>query len=326
MKGQLRRWVAIGCGLALVIVTAVACSSVEDRIENVVTHELEECKQTDDLFHTVRTREGSSFEILAELCHLEPSEVEMTNEWRGTIRTGPLVWLAEEDEGERAVLLRRVAWDELDRAQSYADRDNPSVEDLEAGEEAFATAQEQYGESGWLRLQRLNNLLRLSAEDMSTESDSTLVGSDAEAYLEELVEWADGQDGEGETVAKARLAVIDHVDGYIASQQRSIDTLGSRDDRLEAAADHAEDEGDMESARDYRAELEERREERPEVRERLEERIKLARHEACGYVDDLNVDNVSDDDLRTRVSSTMRNYDCEFDAEEDSDDDESNAD
>ena len=319
VTGQWLQKVATGCVLAAIIGSSLGCSSLEDRIENVVHHELEECKATDDLFHTVRTRTGGSFEILAELCHLEPSEVEMTNEWRGTIRTGPLIWMAEEDQEERAVMLRRVAWDTLDRALSHAGRENPSTEDFEEAERLFAQAQEQYGDSAWVRLERLDNLLRWRGDEMSTDDEESLVGEAAESYLEELIQWAQAAE-DAETIAAARLAVVDHVEGYVSAQQRSIDTLGARDDRIAAAADHAEEEGDMEAAQEYRRELEERQEARPEVRAQLEERIELARREACGYVDAMHVDGVTDDALRQRTSSTMRNFDCDFSAEENEDD------
>lgn len=314
------KWTVRGCGLALVLVMATGCSSTEDRIENVVTHELEQCQETEDVFHTVRTRTGSSFEILSELCHLEPSEVEMTNEWRGTMRTGPLVWMAEDDEEERAVMLRRVAWDELDRAKSYSGRQNPDVEDLETAEQHFATAEEQYGDSSYVRMLRLENLLNLQAEKISSDDVESLVGDAAESYFEEIVAWA-GERDDAETIALARLAIVSHVEDYISRQERSIDTLGARDDRLKAAAEHAEDDGDREAAEEYRQELQERQDERPQVRERLQGRIERAEREACGYTDALNVDNIGDDDLRTRITSTLRAYECDFSATDEDDDD-----
>ncbi len=320
MNGQRMRWIWRGFGLSLVMGIAMGCSSTEDRIENVVTHELEQCKQSDEVFHTVRTRTGSSFEILSELCHLEPSEVEMTNEWRGTIRTGPLVWMAEDDEDERAVLLRRVAWDELERATSYSNRQNPDAEDLQKAEEHFATAQQQYGDSSWVRMQRLENLLNLRAETMSSDDDETVAGTDAEAYYDEVLQWADAGN-DAETKARARLAIVDHIGDYISRQQRSIETLGARDDRLKAAAEHAEDDGDSEAAEEYRQELKKRQEARPEVRETLQKRIDRATREACGYTGGLNVDDISEDALRTRITSTLRDYECDF-SETETDDDE----
>ena len=318
MIGQLPGWATKGCGVVLVLSLAVGCTSVEDRIENVITHELEKCQQSEEEFHEVSTRQGTSFEVLSELCHLEASEVEMTNEWRGTIRTGPLVWMAEEDQEERAVMLRRVAWDELDRALSFANRSNRGAEDFESAERHFAAAEEQYADSQWVRVQRLENLLDFRADSISSDDEQSLVGDDAEAYVAEFIEWAQGRDDQ-EAAMQARMMVIDHVNGYISRQERAISTLGSRDGRLEAAAEHAEEGGDAESAREYREELKQRQEDRPEAKAQLEKRIVDARREGCEYVDALNVDGVDEEGLRTRISSTMRSFDCDFSDEEEED-------
>ena len=305
---MIKRWWLKGLVVATAVST-VACTSMEDRIENVVHHHLEQCKQSDDLFFTVTTRGSGSYEVLAELCHLEPSEVEMNNEWRGTIRTGPLVWLAEEDQDERAVLLRRVAWDQLDRAVSHAGRENPEEEDYEAAERHFSNAEEQYGESSWVKTQRLKNLLAWRGATYSEDDGESIVGDDAEAYLASLIDWANEQ-GDTELVMEARLAVIDQVNTYVERQQRALRGLGSRDEWYEAVARNARNDGDEEAAREYEETLEQRRAERPEAQERLEARILTARREACGYVDQLNVDGVSRDGLRAQISNIRRNYDC----------------
>ena len=299
--------------LACVALLVVGCSSMEDRIENVVEHEIEECKQTDDVFHTVRTQQGQTYEILAELCHLEPSDVEMHNEWRGTIKTGPLTWTAGEDEDERTVFLTRVAWDELDRATSSAGSDD--VETLEEAEEHFANAQDQYGDSAWLRQQRLENLLDLQGEKRDSDAEK-LLGSAVEDYAGEFVAWAQEND-KPEAEAEARLAILDHLQGYMGAQESSIDGLGAQDDRLESALEHAEDEGDTEEAESYREELEERRERRPELREQLKERIANAEREGCGYTDGLNVDGVEDNELRNRITGRLSDFDCDVDVADD---------
>lgn len=313
-------WMMSATALVGVMALLAGCSSMEDRIENVVEHELDECKQADERFHEVTTHGGESYEVLAELCHLEPSDVEMHTDWRGSIKTGPLMWTAEEDQDDSTVYLNRVAWDELDRARSAAGSDDPEV--LEEAEEHFAEAQSQYGDSGWLRLQRLDNLLDLRAERRSDEVGGSLVGDDVDELLAELIDWADSED-EPETAVRARLQVLNHLDDYIGGQESSIDAFGAQDNRLEAAIEHADEAGDTEEMEQYEEELQERRERRPEARAELEERIRDARTEGCDHIDELEVGDVDDDQLADRVEATVDDFDCEaLDEQQQSDDED----
>ncbi len=299
----------------LSLALVMGCSSMEDRIENVIQHELEQCKLSSETFYEASVAGGGDNEILAELCHLEPSEVEMDTDWRGRIRTGPAVWTAEENQDTATVQLTRVAWDRLDRAMSRASSDD--VERLEEAEEHFQQAQEQYGDSAFVRQQRLENLLNIRAEKMSHDDDESLVGEAAEAYLAEVVSWAEDRD-DREAVAQARMAVVSHIRDYLRSQERAVDRMEStdRDDRLRAAAEAAEDDGDTEAAEEYMDELERREEERPERIEQLEARIERATREICEYTEILNVDGIDDDTLRSQVTSAMGDYDCDFSEEE----------
>ena len=315
----MRRIGAAVSGVVAIMLVA-GCSSMEDRIENVVQHELERCQASDELFYEASVQGGGDNEELAELCHLEPSEVEMETDWRGRIRTGPAVWTAEENQNTSTVELRRVAWDRLDRAMSRASSDDP--ERLEEAEEHFAQAQEQYGDSVFVRQQRLENLLNLRSERMSHDDDESLVGDAAEASLAEVVEWAEGRD-DRDAAAEARLAVVSHVANYISNQQRALERMDStdRDDRLKASAELAEEDGDDEAAQEYWDELERREEERPERLEQIEGRIERATREVCEYTEILNVDGINDDTRRSRVTSAMGEYDCDF-SEDDEEEDE----
>lgn len=293
---------------------------MEDRIENVITREIEECRQAEGEFYTVTMADDSTYEVLAETCELEPSEVEMINDWRGIIRTGPVVWTAEEDEELGAVVLERVAWDDLDGALSSTNASHADVESYETAEEHFAEAQQQYGDSVWLRLERLDNLLKLRAERRQPDEQGDLLGEQLQSYVDETLQWADERD-DRDTQAKVRLAVIDHFEDYIANRDDAIDRLGSRDDHMRSRAEAVEEQGDTEEAEEIRQDLQERIERRPERREEIEGRRENARRQACEFVDALSVDGVEDGQLRSRISSTLTGFDCDFSPSENDDSD-----
>lgn len=313
MKQRWKRWFRRTLGLGLAVVVAGGCTSTEDRIASVIGHELEQCRQSDDVFYKVTTRDGDEFEVLSELCHLEPSEVRMVNEWRGVVNTGPAAWTAEQDESRRgAVLITRVAWPELETALGLHNRRNQDVEHMESAEAHFATVEEEYGESAWIRQQRLDNLLKLRTETMSSDDGQSIVGDDAEEYHRQFVAWA-RQAERPEALALAHLALIDHIAAYRQRQQDSMDRIGSGDRRWEARIGHAEDDGDMDLARELRAEFEEIKERRPEQRERLEKLMNVADRQACQYVDELSELSIEDETLQRRITQTTGRYDCNFD-------------
>lgn len=318
---QRMHWMMSSTALVAALAVATGCSSMEDRIENVVEHERDECKQADDQFYEVTTQDGSTYEVLAELCHLEPSDAEMHTDWRGTVETGPLMWTAEENQDDSTVYLTRAAWPALDRARSAAGSDDP--ETLEEAEEHFAEAQSEYGDSSWVRLNRLENLLDLrdhERPDDPDELEGSLLGEDVEQLYREVVEWAESED-KPETADRARLAVVDHLSGYIGEQQSSIDSLGGQDSHYESIIEHERDEGNIEEAEKYEEKLEERRERRPEIKEQLQTRIRMGRLEGCDVLDELDAADVDDDRLGDRIEARADDFDCDnIDEDDDTDD------
>lgn len=302
--------------VALVAVVA-GCSSMEDRIENVVSHELEQCQNSEDDFYTVNALDGD-YDILTDACESELGEVEMDTDYRGTVESGPLVWTARE-EGQ-AVTVTRVGWYALDRALELADRSDPEIEQLEEAAELFARAQDELEDSVWVRQRRLKNLVELQAATMDA-GDEDVAGEAVREYLDEFTGWAESND-EPEAAARARLTVISHLTDHIETQQESIERFGAGDERLRAAAQHAEDDGDMEEAREIRADLEQRIEERPERKAILEDRIEHAQRQKCVLTEDLHVEGVEDSAMRTQISSLVGDRDCDFDDADDADDDD----
>ncbi len=304
-------WSTRGCGLALVAMMAVGCSSMEDRITNVVTHELEQCREAEEDFYTV-SASGGEYDILVEACKAELGEVEMDTDYRGVVSSGPLLWTAREDG--QSIVIKRVGWYALDRALEFADRSDPDEDQLQQAEEYFARAQDEYADSLWVRQRRLENLVELRGEEISADTED-VVGDALRDYLDEFVAWTEEQE-DTEAAAQARLTVVSHLQDYIGNQERSIERLGSGDERMRAAAQHAEDDGDLEEAREIRADLEQRIDERPEREELLQGRITNAERQKCDITDGLYVDGVDDGVMREQITSLVGDRDCDFDDDE----------
>ncbi len=305
----MKRAMVVPLVLGLVVMTAAGCMSREDRIKEVIEYELEACKQAEGDFYTVETHDGGTHRILAELCHLEPTDVVMNNEWTGTLRTGPLEWTGGEDQASRAMVLTRVAWGDFDRAMRYRNQSNAGTEELRAAEVSLAAAQDTYGDSAWLRVERLRNLLELRALDREADNPAS-IGAEAKGYFEELIQWAQ-ENNRPVAGAQARLVVSDHLLTYRDRQQRGMENLGSGDRRLLAAIEHAEEAGNAEEAAEYRKELEERQARRPEAQAEMEDRIAFAEQELCELRSGLSVSGITDDDLRGQITAALRRVDCD---------------
>jgi hypothetical protein len=299
----------IAATLSLAAVTLAGCMSREDRIAAVIAYEIEACKLAEGDFYEVTTHDGKKHLILTELCHLEPSEVVMNNEWTGTLTTGPLEWTGGEDQASRAMVVTRVAWGDFDRAMRYRSQNNPGVEELRAAEVNFAAAQDTYGDSAWLRVERLKNLLDLRGLDRDADDPSS-IGAEARGYFDELIAWADSA-SQPAAAAEARLAIVDYLSDFAERQRRGIETLGSGDRRLQAAIDHAVEAGDDDEAAEYRQELEERQARRPEAQAEMEGRIASAERELCELRHGLTVTGISEEGLRSRITSALGRVDCD---------------
>ena len=300
---------ALGAGL--ILLTAMGCMSKEERIKEVIVYEIEKCKAADGEFYEVETHDENKHRVLTELCHLEPSDVVMNNEFTGTLSTGPLQWTGGEDQETRAMVLTRVAWEDFDRALRYRGQNNLSVSDYRAAENNFELAQNAFPQSTWLRIERLQNLLDMRAEVRSEDENPATIGEEARDYFDSVIEWATEEENRQAEV-RARLAVLDHLGTYRDRQRRSLGNLGSRDSRMESVIKAAEEEGDSETAETYRAELEERRERRPAQIEEIEGRIQATELEMCELRSGLSVSGIEDNSLRSRITSALGAPDCDL--------------
>lgn len=311
MKLRIQTWV-VQAGLAGLIATmTTGCMSQEARIKEVIVYEIEKCKaEAKGDLYTVKSHDGKEHQILAELCHLEPSDVVMASEFSGVLTTGPLEWRGGDDPETRAMVLTGVSWTEFDRAMRYRNQSTMRDDDYKAAETNFAAAQEIYPESAWLRLERLKNLLEWRTAQGAEVEDPASIGAEARGHLDELVAWAKAS-GKVEAEAQGRLIAVKYLNDYRDRQQRGIANLGSGDRRIEAAIAAAEEEGDKESAKAYKQELEERVERRPQVQKEMEERIFLAEVEICELREGLSATGVENDSLKAQISSALRSVDCD---------------
>lgn len=303
-------WAIRASVMGLMVMMASGCMSREDRIKAVIVYEVERCREATGDLYTVKSHDGTEHQVLAELCHLEPSEVVMKTEFSGSLTTGPLEWIGGDDPESRAMVLTGVGWTEFDRAMRYRNQGTMRDDDYRSAETNLAAAQQIYPESAWVRLERLKNLLEWRREQGTEVEDPASIGAEAREVFDELVGWA-GESGRSEAGARARLMAVRHLNEYRDRQQRGIANLGSGDRRVEAAIAAAEEEGDKEAAKAYKQELEERRERRPQAQKEMEERIFLAEVEICELRDGLSVTGVEDDGLRMQINGALRALDCD---------------
>ncbi|RAL24792.1 hypothetical protein DL240_00855 [Lujinxingia litoralis] len=293
----------------LMACTLWGCSKTEDRVLNVVTHEIEKCRASTERFHEVKLHGDRSYQVLVEACHEPISEVEMANEWRGQVRTGPVVWMAGEDKALRAFVLNNVEWPDLDRALSMADDPKASHGTLSEAEASFAKAQQAFPKNGWVRLQRLENLIHLREKTRSgTEAPETL-GEEAQAVLDEIAAWA-GEAQKPEVLAGARMLALTYYEDYIRRQEGALEALGSRNPWIEAAIEQAIKDGDTKTVQEYQAELEERLEREPAEREALEVRLHKLKELRCEQASQLSVSGVEDNALREEVTQKKASITC----------------
>ena len=285
------------------------CSKTEARVLDVVTHEIEKCRASEDTFYEVKLHGDETYQVLTQTCHETISEVEMASEWRGLVTTGPVSWMAGEDSATRAFVLSNVEWPELDRALRMANNPEANAKSLAEAEKSFAAAQAEYPKSGWVRLARLDNLLKLREETRSgTEAPETL-GEEATAVIEEIDAWAK-ESGDLEVAAEARLKAIAYYERYITRQEGALESLGSRTPWFEAAIEQAKKDGDTKTVEEYSKELEERLAREPAEREALEVRLHRLKELRCEQSTALSVSGVEDNALRETISAKLSAITC----------------
>jgi len=294
---------------AFTVVTG--CKSPKQKATEVIEGALETCREADDDFHRVELMAGSdSTEVLAETCHEQMGEVQVEKGHSADVEVGPYTWRAGIDETNGIWVLKGVSWETLDQARNRLSRQDPGENEIERALDLLTKAQETYPKSGWIRLERLDALLRLRKKTRSLKSeDGYKLGDRVSTHLEETIDWAQS-DGDRSTEVRARLQVIDFLRSFTRQIQDAKSALGSQDEYYEKSVQVAKEKGNEKEAEKYKKELEELREKRPDKRNLYDKLVKKARIEMCGHLSHLKTDGIEDGELKDRATSTKDRIDC----------------
>lgn len=309
-----RRFVAllVGSGLLLAATGLSGCMSKREKAKKLLERRVEECRKAKGTWYKASILKGDEqTRILRQTCDEEMGTVQLTDEFTAKVEVGPYTWKAGIDEEMGAWVLQGVSWLALDRGLQRLDKSEPTAKELERGVEELAKAQEAYPKSAWIRLERLDGLVRLREKRREKTKESAVgLGERAKKQLTSTVEWA-GDNDDPATAAKARLKAVQYVQDYIRSIEEAKSALGSQDDYYKKSIEEAEDAGNPEQAEKYRTELEEMKEKRPEKRELYDKLLGLADKRLCSHLSKLDAGDVEDDSVASRAKAAEERVDCD---------------
>lgn len=300
-------------GLALAGGLLTGCMSAEDKINKLIDQEIKECRKAESTFYDVKLSDDTTKKVLAATCQEEVGEIDMPDEFTANIAIGPYTWTAGLDTETSIWAIQDVDWSTLDQAQNRLERADDDINSLRAAARKFGSAQEQFPDSPWLRMKRLEVLLdiRKKMRSKKDDLDPLKLGEEAEEQYRSTIEWAEESDSLA-LRARARMAVIDYLKDYVGMLENAKRSAASTDREVyfEKSIDVAEEKGNDEQAEQYRKDLEKIREERPEKIARYERKLKAARTELCGRLSKLSPEGVEDEAVRKQVDSTKESIDC----------------
>ncbi|MFW5968875.1 MAG: hypothetical protein ACOCV2_15230, partial [Persicimonas sp.] len=238
------------------------CTDQEEKAREALKQAAQECRNddSDGPFVSVDVGDDEEEEVLQRGCKEEFDGFEMTSDLSAKAETGPITWEARIEKETGTWKVYAADWPSLQRARRALDDDDLGKEEREYAELHFTKAQEETPESAWIRLNRLKNLLELRAETRDNRKGRPYdIGEKARTQLEETIEWAEEND-DADTKAEALYLAVDYAEKYRDRATELRDSAdrdtSSLDERLEAAADEAEEEGKTEKAEEYREEIE----------------------------------------------------------------------
>ncbi|MFP4600108.1 MAG: hypothetical protein ACLFVJ_17755 [Persicimonas sp.] len=299
---------------AVVALAATAgCSNPEEKALENITKKVEECRQSEPegMFYTFELRGSDDTErVFKPACDMEIEKFELSSDVSAQAYTGPVRWGTRISKETDVWTLFVAEWPALERALNAIEGDEVDVDSRRYAESHFAQAQEQMPDNAWIRLRRLENLLDLRTDTRKKDDKNPPhIGDKAEKQLEETVAWAEDNDNP-DAKAQAQYLAVDHVRTYVDKIDRILSADGSSDEWLIKAAEAAEKEGDKEGAEEYRDELEETRKKRDETQELFTERREQTVAQLCEQLDELSLDGVSDDAIKTQIETAKGSVDC----------------
>lgn len=291
------------------------CTNQEEKARKALEQAAQECRNanTDDAFVGVDVGDEEDEQILQRGCKEELEGFEMTSDVSAKAETGPITWEARIDKETGSWRIYAADWSSLDSARRALEDDDLGEEEREYAELHFAKAQEQMPESAWIRLNRLENLLDLRAETRQKRKGKPYdIGEDATKHLEETVEWAEEND-DPDTAAQAYYLAVDYIEqfrDFARDMRESADSEPSYE-RLEIAAEEAEEEGNDEEAEEYLAEIEKSEERRKENKSIYGDFAKKAEAAMCEWIEKISLEDVEGEQVQNDVTEIRNAVECD---------------
>lgn len=301
----------LGVGILAGTLTS-GCINHEEKARKVISQAVQACRDApaDGPFYAVKSIDKSQDEILRIVCSQEIEKFEIKNNLVASAYTGPARWDANLEAESKTWVLGGVEWSDLDRARRALEDSDPSEEQLGYAIQHLSAAQQDVPASEWIRMTKLESLLRLRAKTRGTDKEHPeTIGPDAQTYYEQTLAWADESQNLNARV-QAQYLVASHLRDYLRRVDMILDVDPSSDEWLVKSAEQARQEGDKAKADEYLKELEETRARREESQEIFSKRRVAVREGLCEQLAKLSPAGVTDDALQQRVSAIKSSTDC----------------
>lgn len=288
------------------------CTSHEEKATRAIEEAVQSCRDApaDEPFFAFKRFDGEHDEILRAACLLEIENFEISNNLIASASTGPVVWNAQRSPETDGWSVASADWSDLVRARRALDTSDPTQEQLAYASEHLDSAQKSVPDSAWLRLARLDALLKLRTLTRTpTTPEPTTIGPEAQAQFEQTLAWAKDHD-DLNTQVEAQYMVFNHLQKYLDRVEAILESDGSSDEWLIKSAELAEKEGRTEDAQQYRQELEDTVKKRAEDHATYTEREAKLRAAICEQLATLSPTGVTDTALAARVSAAKKSTDC----------------
>ncbi len=290
---------------------SIGCTPDEEKITRMIQEHLDRCKkEQEETFAKIRIM-GETEPMLVEACSEPVTEIVVDSGIAATAKTGPYTWTISMKEDSGVWSATEVAWNDLHNALTILEDGESDEAVLADGAKKLAAAQEAYPSSAYVRLKRMEMLLKLRKvlRSKAGQDDPNGIGKQAQDYYQELLTWSETAK-KPEVGAQARTQVITYLRGLDGFLDMSIDTLGSRDDVLETSIKEALKEKDEKSAEAYRKELEDSQAKRPEQLAALEARKAEVKGRLCKEVAALDPQLIKDAKLKESAVSLKGSVNC----------------
>jgi hypothetical protein len=307
-----RPLLALVCLLAGTVLVASGCKNPKKKAKDLFKQTIEDCRTTESTFYEADLMAGDeTVEVLSQTCKEEMGKITVNKGIEASLDVGPYTWKAGVQQSTGIWVLKGVDWESFQTARRRLDSSEPGEKGLKRAADLLADAQEEFPKSSWLRLKRLETLLKIRAKTRSSEGeDAHKLGEDARDYFSETLSWANSN-SKPAVAAQARLQAIDHLKTFARSMQNAKDSLGSQDEHFEKTIEQAEKEGDEEEAEEYRKELEQLREKRPDKKKTYNNLIEQARTSICKQTNEFDTEGIEDSSLKDRIGSADEGIDCQ---------------